>query len=230
MTPVAGSPACRGAAAAAASGPAPTALPVPPRTASIGYHEGMPVDALVASMLSERDYRSAAEAVMRELGPGIRGLLLTIFRSNPDAGEEAFSLFAENLWRHIATFRGESSIRTWSYCVARNAAITVSREGWRRLTRRLETEDAERLAEEVRTRSGHRRERQATALSALRDTLDLDDQTLLTLRLEERLPWDEIGVIMATDGQPLDAAIVRKRFERLKARLGALARQQGLIQ
>jgi RNA polymerase sigma-70 factor (ECF subfamily) len=190
----------------------------------------MSVDALVASMLSERDYRGAAEAVMRELGPGIRGLLLTIFRSNPDAAEDAFSLFAENLWRHIPSFRGESSIRTWSYCVARNAAISVSREGWRRMARRLETQDAELLAVEARTRSAHRVERQSTALDALRDSLDLDDQTLLTLRLEERLPWDEIGVIMSSEEQPLDAAAARKRFERLKARLGELARKQGLIQ
>jgi RNA polymerase sigma-70 factor (ECF subfamily) len=190
---------------------------------------GMSVDALVASLLAERDYRSAAEAVMREFGPGIRGLLLTIFRRNPDAAEEAFSLFAENLWRHIATFRAESSVRTWVYCVARNAAVTVSREGWRRLARRLETEDAERLAEEVRTRSAVRVERQSTALTALRDALDLDEQTLLTLRLDERLPWGEIAEIMSSEEEPLDAAAVRKRFERLKAKLGELARRQGLL-
>jgi len=82
----------------------------------------MPLDAQVAALLAEQDYRRAAETVMREYGPGIRGLLLTIFRRNPDAAEEAFSLFAENLWRFIGTFRGESSIRTWAYCVARNGA------------------------------------------------------------------------------------------------------------
>jgi RNA polymerase sigma-70 factor (ECF subfamily) len=190
----------------------------------------MPVDAQVAALLAERDFRSAAEAVMREYGPAIRGLLLTIFRRNPDAGEEAFSLFAENLWRHMDTFRGESSVRTWVYCLARNAAVSVTREGWRRLGRRLETEDADRLAEEVRTRSAVRLERQSTALTALRDALDLDEQTLLTLRLDERLPWDEIAEIMSSSGEPLDAAAVRKRFERLKSKLGELARRQGLIE
>ncbi len=195
----------------------------------IGYDVGMPVDSLVASLLAERDYRSAAEAVMREYGPGIRGLLLTIYRRNPDAAEEAFSLFAENLWRHIGAFRGESSIRTWVYRMARNAAVDVGREGWRKFARRLETREAERLAEEVRTRSALRLERQSSALTALRDALDLDEQTLLTLRLDERLPWDEIAQIMSSDGTPVDPATVRKRFERLKAKLGELARQQGLI-
>jgi RNA polymerase sigma-70 factor (ECF subfamily) len=190
---------------------------------------GMSVDAQVVALIAERDYRGAAEAVMREYGPGIRGLLLTIFRRNPDAGEEAFSLFAENLWRHIATFRGESSVRTWIYCMARNAAVSVTREGWRKLSRRLHTVDAEALAEEIRTKSGVRLERQSSALLALRDSLDLDEQTLLTLRLDERLPWDEIALIMSSDGVPIDAAAVRKRFERLKIKLGELARAQGLI-
>jgi RNA polymerase sigma-70 factor (ECF subfamily) len=189
----------------------------------------MSVDALVASHLATRDFRGAAEAVMREFGPGIRGLLLTIFRRNPDAAEEAFSLFAENLWRHIEGFRGDSSVRTWVYCMARNAAVDLTREGWRRLGRRLETVEAERLAEEIRTKSAVRLERQSTALTALRDALDLDEQTLLTLRLDERLPWDEIAQIMSSDGAPLDAAAVRKRFERLKGKLGDLARKQGLI-
>jgi RNA polymerase sigma-70 factor (ECF subfamily) len=189
----------------------------------------MTVDVRVAALLAEGDYRSAAEAVMLEYGPGIRGLLLTIFRRNGDLAEEAFSLFAENLWRHLPEFRGEASVRTWVYCVARNAAVTVTREGWRRLGRRLETQEAERLAEEVRTRSAVRLQRQSDALSALRDSLDLDEQTLLTLRLDERLPWDDISLIMSSGGSRLDTAAVRKRFERLKVKLAELARRQGLI-
>jgi RNA polymerase sigma-70 factor (ECF subfamily) len=190
----------------------------------------MSVEALLRSLLAARDYGRAAEAVMTEYGPGVRGLLLTLFRRNPDAAEEAFSLFAENLWRHIAGFRGESSIKTWVYCIARNSAISVTREGWRRKARRLDTSAAERLAEEVRTRSAIRLERQSAGLAELRDALDLDEQTLLTLRLDEKLPWDEIAEIMSSGGEVIDAAALRKRFERLKARLGELARQRGLIE
>jgi RNA polymerase sigma-70 factor (ECF subfamily) len=189
----------------------------------------MSVDALVASLLAAGDRKRAAETVMREFGPGIRGLHLTIFRRAPDTAEEAFSLFAEKLWRHIGTYRGESSVRTWVYCLARNAAVDVTREGWRRLGRRLDTVEAERLAAEVRTLSAARLERQSSALTALRDTLDLDEQTLLTLRLDERLAWEEIAEIMSSGGEPVEAGAVRKRFERLKAKLGELARRQGLI-
>ena len=206
--------------------PAPS---VPPTRGSIGYHGEMPVDGLVTSQLAARDLRGAAETVMREYGPGIRGLLLSIFRRNPDLADEAFSLFAESLWRYLGDFRGESSVRTWVYCMARNAAVSVTREGWQKLGRRLTTQDADRLAEEVRTRSAVRLERRSSALSRLRDSLDLDEQTLLTLRLDERLPWEEIAQIMSSGSDPVDTAIVRKRFERLKDRLGELARAQGLI-
>jgi RNA polymerase sigma-70 factor (ECF subfamily) len=189
----------------------------------------MSVDALVTSQLAARDLKGAAETVMREFGPGIRGLLLTLFRRQPDAAEEAFSLFAENLWRHLGTYRGESTVRTWVYCLARNAAVSVTRDGWRKLGRPLQTRDFERLVDEVRTRSAVRLERHSSALAALREALDLDEQTLLSLRLDERLPWEEIAQVMSSGGEPVDAATVRQRFSRLKVRLGDLARQQGLI-
>ncbi len=189
----------------------------------------MSVDLLVTSQLAERDLRGAAETLMREFGPGIRGLLLTLFRRSPDAAEEAFSLFAENLWRSLGTYRGESSVRTWVYCLARNAAISVTREGWRKLARPMETRDVERMVEEVRTRSAVRLERRSSALTALRDALNLDEQTLLSLRLDERLPWEEIALVMSSGSDPIDAANVRQRFARLKIKLGELARQQRLI-
>ncbi len=189
----------------------------------------MTVDALVTSQLAARDLRGAAETVMREFGPSIRGLLRTLFRAEPDAADEAFSLFAENLWRHLGTFRGESSVRTWVYCLARNAAVSLTREGWRKLGRPLQTRDVERLVEEVRTRSAVRLERRSSALTLLRDALDLDEQTLLSLRLDERLPWEEIAQVMSSGGDPVDVMAVRQRFTRLKARLGELARRQGLI-
>jgi RNA polymerase sigma-70 factor (ECF subfamily) len=189
----------------------------------------MSVDAEIEGLLAAGDHGRAAELVMRCYGPGVRGLLITLFRKNRDAAEDAFSLFAENLWRHIGTFRGESSVKTWVYRIGRNAALSVGREAWRRRKRRLDTEDAERLAEEVRTQTGVRLERQSEGLASLRDSLDLDEQTLLTLRLDEKLAWEEIAAIMAGEGEPVDAAALRKRFERLKRRLGELARERGLL-
>jgi RNA polymerase sigma-70 factor (ECF subfamily) len=38
-----------------------------------------------------------------------------------DRSAEAFALFAEDLWRGLPGFRGEASLRTWLYVLARRA-------------------------------------------------------------------------------------------------------------
>jgi hypothetical protein len=35
--------------------------------------------------------------------------------------------------------------------------------------------------------------------------------------------------VLSAEGEPLDSAAVRKRFERVKAKLAKLAREQGLL-
>ncbi len=167
---------------------------------------------------------------MRDMGPSIYGLLMTILRKREEAAEEAFSLFAENLWRYASSFRGDGSLEAWVYALARNAAVTVTRDGWRRRGRRLATREIEKLAEDVRTRSGLRRERQGSVLDELRDTLDLDEQVLLALRLDEKLPWEDVARVMSSDGARVDSQAVRKRFERLKVRLGDEARRLGHLE
>ncbi|MEI7703403.1 MAG: sigma-70 family RNA polymerase sigma factor [Deltaproteobacteria bacterium] len=180
-----------------------------------------------AELLALGDIRGGVEQAMHEHGPGVYGLLRVLLRRKEDAAEEAFSLFAENLFKYAATYRGEGPLKAWVYALARNAAVTVSRDGWRKRGRRLETKEAERLAADVRTRTGVRRERQASVLERLRDTLDLDDQMLLALRIDQKLPWEDVARVMSSDGVTVDAQAVRKRFERLKARLGDEVRRLG---
>ena len=180
-----------------------------------------------ADLLAKGDLRGGIAQVMNDLGPSVYGLLKTLLRKEEDAAEEAFSLFAENLCRYAGTYRGDAPLKAWVYALARNAAVTVTRDGWRKRGRRLETKEAEQLAEDVRTRSALRRERQSSVLDALRDTLDLDEQTLLALRIDEKLPWEDVARVMSSDGTPVDSQAVRKRFERLKARLGEDARRLG---
>jgi len=86
-----------------------------------------------------------------------------------------------------------------------------------------------RLAEEIRTRTGVRVERQKQALDALRAELTEEEQTLLVLRIDQQLSWDEIAEVMGDAAAPLDAAALRKRFERLKEKLTKLAKERGLV-
>lgn len=181
----------------------------------------------IRALLSAGDTRGAATEAMRSFGPKIFGYLRSVLRDETDAGD-AFSLFGENLWRGIETFRGESSFRTWAYRIAWNAALAVRDEAWRRHGRRLETGEASRLADEIRTTAA-RVERQKTALDALREELSPEEQTLLHLRIDQGLSWEEIALVLGREGSPIEAATLRKRFERLKERLATLARERGLV-
>jgi RNA polymerase sigma-70 factor (ECF subfamily) len=104
--------------------------------------------------------------------------------------------------------------------------MNVRNEAWRRLGRPLETGEASRLAEEIRTRTASRIERQRTALDEVRATLTAEEQTLLTLRLDQQLSWEEIADVLSTDGVKVEPAALRKRFQRLKDRLAELLRER----
>jgi RNA polymerase sigma-70 factor (ECF subfamily) len=181
----------------------------------------------IRACLAADDARGAATEAMRSFGPKIFGYLRAVLRDDTDAGD-AFSLFGENLWKGIGTFRGESSFRTWAYRIAWNAALAVRDEAWRRHGRRLETGEVSRLAEEIRTTAA-RVERQRTALDALREVLTAEEQTLLHLRIDQQLSWDDIAQVLGSGGAGVEPATLRKRFERLKDRLAVLARERGLV-
>ena len=87
---------------------------------------------------------------------------------------------------------------------------------------RLATSEASRLADEVRTRSSVRIERESAALARLRATLTPEEQTLLTLRIDQQLSWDEIGEVFSASGERVEPPALRKRFQRLKDRLAEL--------
>jgi RNA polymerase sigma-70 factor (ECF subfamily) len=49
------------------------------------------------------------------------------------------------------------------------------------------------------------------------------------LRLDQQLSWEEIAAILSEAGEPIGAAALRKRFERLKDRIAEIARERGLV-
>ena len=187
----------------------------------------MTVEEQIKATLAGGDHRAAATEALRAYGPKILGYLQAVLRDEADAAD-AFSIFAEHLWRGLPTWRGQSSLKTWAFKLAWNAALNLKDEAWRRRGRRFKTGEASRLAEEIRTRTGLRVERQRQALDGLRAELTEEEQTLLVLRIDQQLAWEEIAEVMAVDDAPVDSAALRKRFERLKERLAKLAREQGL--
>jgi RNA polymerase sigma-70 factor (ECF subfamily) len=173
---------------------------------------------------------SAATIAIREYGAEVLGFLVAVLRSNEDAAE-VFAQFCEDLWSGLPRFRWDSSLRTWAYTLARHAACAFRRDPHRR--RRVGLSEHPEVAEleaHVRTATvtwlcsdvKHRVQR-------LRESLEPEDQTLLILRVDRQMSWNDVAMVMRGENERSDedvsrrAAVLRKRFERVKERLRALA-------
>ncbi len=199
----------------------------------------MSAPALAASWaVSEEEPARVVERVLRDHGSEIFGWMLASLPGEPEAAD-AFSLFSEDLWKSLARYDGRCSMRTWCYMLARHAVARVARGSRGGVPAGaaavpLSQARVSRLAEEGREPTvEHLRTEVKDRVRALREQLDPDDQTLLVLRVDKDLPWRDISLVFlgpdATDAElTKHAALMRKRFERLKAKLRALV--AGLVE
>lgn len=192
----------------------------------------------IRELCEAQQWGPAATVALRGYGPEVLGYLSAMCRTETDAAE-VFSSFCEDLWKGLPRFRWQSSFRTWAYTLARHALYRMARDPRRRRERNVdlaESPEVLELAEQVRTTTMiHLRTETKNKFAALREQLEPDDRTLLILRVDRKLAWNEIAVIMADEAEPDAAAIkrgaaaLRKRFERAKERLRKLATEQRLI-
>ncbi len=187
-----------------------------------------PSEEPIARCLDDGAYAEAATLALRAYGPQIRGYLAAILGEVAAAGD-AFSQFTEDLWRGIKAFRRECTLKTWAYKLAYNAARMQRRDAFRRRVRPIYTGEYSQLADRLaRSTLVHRDPLAADRLGRLRASLSPADRTLLVLRVDKGLSWPEIALVLAEEEPGVDAAALRKRFERLKKRLVEEARRQGL--
>ncbi len=73
-----------------------------------------------------------------------------------DDAREAFSQFAENLWRGLPEFQGRAPFRIWAYRIAWNAACDIRKQPWR--NRRRRPEHGSGVPDRRHRRHLHRRE------------------------------------------------------------------------
>ena len=119
-------------------------------------------------LLRAGDHRGAAEAILRDHGPGIMGYLLSVLRNEDDASD-VFSEFSLDLWRGLPGFRGDAPPRVWAYRLAWHAAARLLRDPFRRRGQHLETNEISRIADEVRSSVLlGRREAQQASIDRLR--------------------------------------------------------------
>ena len=182
----------------------------------------------IAGHLSGGDTSAAATAALVGLGPQILGYIAAMLRDD-DAAYDVFGHFSEELWKSIATFRGESSFKTWAYKLVMHALARHHRDGYRKRAVPLGSE-VSGIAEEVRSSTPpYKRSEVKDRFAQLREALDPDEQTLLFLRVDQKLSWQDVAAIVAEQGEPVEVAALRKRFERAKERLRELAATEGLL-
>ena len=175
------------------------------------------VEAEIAAGRASDDLARAATAAVRGYGPQILGYLRSTL--GHERADDAFSMFCESLWKGLGKFRGESSFLTWAYQLAWGAAQRIITNPHRRRAVRLSSSTMASLVQEIRsTPPVYLRTEESRRLDRIREALEPAEQTLLVLRVDRALPWEDIAQIMASD-----AAALRKRFERLKLKIKRIA-------
>jgi RNA polymerase sigma-70 factor (ECF subfamily) len=183
----------------------------------------------IGELLGAGDHATAATVAVRGYGPQILGYLQAVLRSEDD-GAEAFSTFCENLWTGIPGYQHRNSFKAWAYTIAWHAALRIVQDPQRKRQRPLQTSQAEQLALEVRSLTApHFQTANKDGLAELRQALDPADQTLLILRIDRGLSWSEVAEVVASEGEDVSEASLRKRFERIKERVRELAVARGLL-
>lgn len=180
----------------------------------------------------------AASAILSAYGHQILSFIASRLHSQSDA-QEAFSVFAEDLWVGLPGFSWRCSARTWSYTLARNAAVRYASAPQRRRERNVPLSCPGSLSALVARFHSTTPHYQRTDIKAqfrsLRERLDPDDQMLLVLRVDRNLPWRDLALAMTGDVELDEATIaresarLRKAFERVKLELRRLAQEAGLL-
>lgn len=188
------------------------------------------IETQIQALRAAGDYEAATTLTLRTYGPELLALLKLRLHDLQEA-RDAFAWLAEDLWRGMPGFRGDSSLRTWSYAVARNV---VRRYVDRELRARLQAIPLSQVSREsalsvplaVPDPSLER-------ITRLRAQLTADEQDLLTLRIDKGMDYRDVALVMLYDGKaPTDvelsreAARLRKRFQILKAKLRKLVEEE----
>lgn len=195
----------------------------------------MPIDLAleekVLASLRANDTPRAAEALLRGYGPELYGFLL--LRLPEQDADDAFAMASEDVWRGLPQFRGECSLRTWAYRLARHAAARLLRGDGRRKRRMVEggTDAADKIAWEVRTGTkAHEKTAAKEELRRMMAQLSDEEQELVVLRVKRELDFNDIARICGSaedaDTVRQQAAAYRKRWERVKAKLVAMKQKQ----
>ncbi len=199
------------------------------------------VESIIRSAFDMADYDTAATAFIQYYGSEIVSFLAGRLHGDTDEVAEVFSQFSEDFWRGLPGFKWSTSIRSWAYTLARNAAHRhthwVGRQRERHKTYNSKSERFARAVDDLRTvTKKHLRTETKDQMRVLREQLTEDEKTLLVLRVDRQLSWRELAAVMSGKGEQMDdtdisrwSARLRQRFRTITRRLKELAIAEGLL-
>jgi RNA polymerase sigma-70 factor, ECF subfamily len=186
------------------------------------------------AFVEQGDARGATKLIVETYGVEVFGYVTSLLKDE-DLASDAFSAACENVFKAVTAFRGQSSVRTWFYTIARHAAFREARQRRRRRGEPISMLEGD-LAAPVRTATAAFRKTEVKdKIAQLRESLSAEERELLLLRVDRGLSWNEIAAVClgAEDAEEsalkLEAARCRKQFERAKSKLRNLAEREGLL-
>jgi RNA polymerase sigma-70 factor (ECF subfamily) len=192
-------------------------------------------EAELAALIRARSFDGAATLALERYGAELYGFLVNLLGSESDANE-VFLQASEDLWRGLPRFTGRSTVRTWLYVLARNAATDFQRSPANRADRRAHASQLEEILAHTRTQTAPwLRTDVKEKFRLLRESLDLEDRTILVLRVDRDLAWEDVArVTLGTDSPDSsrlarEVARVTKRYQLIKQELRKRAREAGLV-
>lgn len=187
--------------------------------------EVSPLDRDVRAFLDAGAPGDAVARILEVLGPDLLGYVAAILRDESEA-REAFSEVSSQMLTAVTRFRGDGSVKAWAYKVAWRIALRARHAPHRKREQPWHTGLSSEVAAVVASRPAYARTDAKTWLATQRATLSPEDQSLLTLRVDRGLSWDEVAEVME---EPGGAPRLRKRFERLRERLREAAERDGVL-
>jgi RNA polymerase sigma-70 factor (ECF subfamily) len=185
------------------------------------------------------DAAAAVTLLLQGYGPELFGYLSALLHDEQQA-RETYCLLAEDLWRGLPNFEWRCSARAWAYALARNARSRYL------LAQRRSAANKEVLAslawlQELVERTGtstpiHLRSEVKSRIREIRSRLPEDEQTLVMLRVDRRLSWKELAIVLGAVADEHSAselaratARLRQRFQAVKEKLRKLVEADGLL-
>jgi RNA polymerase sigma-70 factor (ECF subfamily) len=183
------------------------------------------LESAIRARFDAGDLDAAMTCAIEGYGDEIFGFLIGLSGDRDRAGD-AFGAACERAWRALPKFRWDSSMRVWLYTIARNEFLRVASRQKKLVPLSAAPSVIEAIVK-VRTATPvEQRTEVKEQLAKIRAGLAPDDHMLLGLRLDRRLEWNDIARVLGSGREEdlaREAAALRKRYERLKTKLRALA-------